>query len=770
MVIMEGKSLLDLIGNTPLVEIRNLNENPSVKMFAKLESFNPGGSIKDRTAFYMISKAEERGELQKGKIILEPTSGNTGIGLALVAAVKGYKLLLIMPESASEERKKILKAYGAELSLTPAVQGTDGAIEVAYAMARENPDKYFLPDQFNNPDNILAHYYGTGEEIWKQTSGEVTCVVSTLGTSGTAMGVSQRLKEHNPEIRIIGVEPYLRHKIQGLKNMKESYRPGIFDRSRLDETINILDEDAFAMARRLTVEEGILAGMSSGAAMHVAVQKAKEMSGGVMVVILPDSGERYLSTELFTDKAKSSLRLYNTLTRSKEPFQPRNPERVLMHSCGPTVHVVPHIGSYRRFVVSDLLMRYLEYKGYRVTHVTNIIDLADRSIKGADRANMGIKEYTDSGMKEFLKDIATLNIRPEVLYPRASENFDSMLALAEKLVERGLAYEKLRSIYFDISKLEDYGQLSKIDLGKMRPGRTVDNDDYEKDSPVDFTLLKRSSLAELKRGVFYKTKWGNVRPSWHLECAAISLKFLGEAFDIHSSGSDIVFPHCENVRAIGEAATGQNIANYWINSELVMIKGKKMSRSLDNFLTMENLAEKGYKGKEIRYFLLGSHYRKPLHFSFGALDTAGNTVRNLDNFVQRLIKLKPGTALPEMDQYIYDLNQGFSGAMDDDLNISGALAALFDFIGKVSRSISEGQLSAADRDRSLDILRKIDSVLGVIDFEEEVLSEEARKLLKNREEARGRRDWKESDRLRDRLAELGITVQDTPEGTTWKKS
>lgn len=767
---MNNKNLLDLIGNTPLVEIRRVNDNPLVRIFAKLESFNPGGSIKDRTAFYMISKAEERGELQKGKIILEPTSGNTGIGLALVAAVKGYKLLLIMPESASEERKKILKAFGAELSLTPAVQGTDGAIEVAYAMARENPDKYFLPDQFNNPDNILAHYHGTGEEIWRQTSGEVTCVVATLGTSGTAMGISKRLKEYNSNIRVIGVEPYLRHKIQGLKNMKESYRPGIFDRSRLDETINILDEDAFAMARRLTVEEGILAGMSSGAAMHVAVQKAREMSGGVMVVILPDSGERYLSTELFTDKAKSSLRLYNTLTRSKEHFQPLNPERVLMHSCGPTVHLVPHIGSYRRFVVSDLLMRYLEYKGYRVTHVTNIIDLADRSIKGADRANMGIKEYTDNGMKEFLKDIATLNIRPEVLYPRASENFDSMLVLAEKLMERGLAYEKLRSIYFDISKLEDYGRLSRIDLGKIRPGRTVDNDDYEKDSPVDFTLLKRSSLAELKRGVFFKTKWGNVRPSWHLECAAISLKYLGEAFDIHSSGSDIVFPHCENVRAIGEAATGRNIANYWINSELVMVKGKKMSRSLDNFLTVENLAENGYKGKEIRYFLLSSHYRKPLHFSFGALDTAGNTVRNLDNFVQRLIRLKPGKALPEMDQYIYDLKQGFSGAMDDDLNISGALAALFDFVGKVSRSISEGQLSAADRDRSLDIMKKIDSVLGVLDFEEEVLSEEARKLLKSREEARVRKDWKESDRLRDRLAELGVTIQDTPEGTTWKKA
>ena len=767
---MAGKTILDLIGNTPLVEVRNINPNPGLKILAKLESFNPCGSIKDRTAFYMISKAEERGELKKGQVILEATSGNTGIGLAMVAAVKGYKLLLIMSESASEERKKILKALGAQLSLTPAVQGTDGAIEVAYAMARENPEKYFLADQFNNPDNILAHYSGTAEEIWAQTSGKVTHVVCTLGTTGTAMGISKRLKEYNPQIKIIGVEPYLRHKIQGLKNMKESYRPGIFDRGRLDETVNILDEDAFAMARRLALEEGILSGMSSGAAMHVAVQKASEIGEGVMVVVLPDSGERYLSTALFTDKEKSSLRLYNTLTRGKEGFEPRNPERVLMHSCGPTVHLVPHIGSFRRFIVSDLLMRYLEYKGYQVSHVTNIIDLADRSIKGADRANMGLKEYTDSGLKEFLKDIATLNIRKDVVYPRASENFDAMLGVAEKLVERGLAYEKLRSIYFDISKYDDYGKLSNVDLVKMRPGRTTDNDDYEKDSPVDFTLLKRSSLAELKRGVFFKSRWGNVRPSWHLECAAVSLKYFADGFDIHSSGSDIVFPHCENVRAIGEAATGHGMANYWINSELVMVKGKKMSRSLDNYYTMEDLAARGYRGKEIRYFLLGSHYRKPLHFSFGALDTAGHTVRNLDNFVQRLIRLQPGSGLPEIDQYLYDLKQGFTGAMDDDLNISGALASLFDFINKVSRAESEGRLSAADRDRSLEALKKIDSVLGVVDFEEEVLSAEARKLLEARKGARERRDWAESDRLRERLAELGVTVQDTPEGTTWRKS
>ncbi|MEA1935812.1 MAG: cysteine synthase, partial [Thermodesulfobacteriota bacterium] len=620
------ENILDMIGNTPLVEIRKLNPNKNVKIFVKLEGFNPGGSIKDRIALYMLENAEERGELTRDKVILEATSGNTGIGLALVAAAKGYRLFLTMPESASEERKRILRAMGAKLHLTPAALGTDGAIEIAYDLMRENPGKYFSTDQFNNEDNVSAHYYGTAEEIWRQTDGKVTMVVATMGTSGTAMGISKRLKEYNTDIKIIGVEPYLRHKIQGLKNMKESYQPGIFDKSRLDEKINILDEDAFEMARRLTREEGILSGMSSGAAMHVALEKARELKDGLIVVIFPDSGERYLSTELFADREKTTLRLYNTLTREKELFEPINPKEILIYSCGPTVHEVPHIGSYRRFVVSDVIRRYLEFRGYNVKHVTNIIDLADRSIKGADQLDMDLGEFTEPHIEIFLKDIARLNIKSENNYPRASKNVDIMLDLAKKLVESGYAYEKLKSVYFDISKLDDYGRLSNIDLEKVRHGKTVDLDYYEKDSPMDFTLLKRSTLTELKRGVYFKTRWGNVRPSWHLMCAAISLKYMTETFDIHACGSDIIFPHCENVMAIGKAATGKRLANYWINTELVMMEGKKMSRSLNNFFAMEDIEKKGYQGKDIRYFLLSSHYRKPLNFSFGALDTARNTV------------------------------------------------------------------------------------------------------------------------------------------------
>ena len=761
-------SILSLIGNTPLVEIRTLVPHKNLKILAKLESFNPGGSIKDRTALHMIEMAEQRGELTKDKIILEATSGNTGIGLALVAAARGYRLMLAMSESASEERKKILKALGAHLLFTPATLGTDGAIELVYDMLREDPDKYFVPDQFNNEDNIMAHYHGTAEEIWRQTDGAVTMVVATLGTCGTAMGISKRLKEYDPSIRIIGVEPYLRHKIQGLKNMKESYTPGIFDKDRLDEKVNILDDDAFTMARRLALEEGIFVGMSSGAAMHVAFEQAKKMTDGVIVVIFPDSGERYLSTELFADKEETTLRLYNTLTRTKEFFKPVSPDRILMHSCGPTVHDIPHIGTYRRFVISDMIARYFEFKGYAVKHVLNIIDLADRSIVGAGKAHMDVKEFTDRHARQFLDDLAKLNVRSDNEYPKASENVDAMIKLTENLVEKGYAYEKLRSLYFDISKLDDYGILSNIDLNKVRHTRTIDDDDYEKDNPVDFTLLKRSTLAELKRGIYFKTRWGNVRPSWHLECAAISMKYLDDTFDIYMSGTDIIFPHCENVMAIGKAASGKNIANYWLHTELVMLGDKKMSRSLANSFTVGELEEKGYNGKEIRYFLLSSHYRKPLNFSFGALDTARNTVKRLNGFIQRLIRLRPGEGYAETDQLIYSVNRDFTEAMDDDFNISSALAAVFEFVKKVNGPLAEGRLDKKERDKILETMTRLNSVVGIMDFQEEQLSDKAMELFDRRNVARAAHDWAESDRLREELRTLGITVFDTPRGTIWK--
>jgi cysteinyl-tRNA synthetase len=764
------KSIIDRIGNTPLVEITRLNPNKKVKIFAKLESANPGGSIKDRTALFMIENAEKRGDLHPNMIILEATSGNTGIGLAMIAAAKGYKLCLTMSEAASDERKKILRALGAELHFTPAPLGTDGAIEVAYRMLRENPGKYFGTDQFNNEDNIAAHYFGTAQEIWDQTAGQVTTVVATLGTTGTAMGLSKKLKELNSQIRIVGVEPYLQHKIQGLKNMRESCRPGIFDKKRLDEKVNILDEDAFEMSRRLAREEGILAGMSSGAAMFVAAQKASEMEDGLIVVIFPDSGERYLSTELFAVKEElATVNLYNILKRQKTLFRPLRSEEVLMHTCGPTVHDAPHLGNYRRLVVSDLLCRYLTSKGYKVKHVLDVVDFTDKSIRGSEKAAMELSDYSNKYLQIFLDDAQFLNIRPDNIYVKASENVDAMLKIVEKLVDKGYAYEKLHSVYFNISKLADYGLLSNIDLAKTRLGKSIDLDDYEKDNPADFALLKRASLGELKRGIYHKTKWGNIRPGWHLECAAISQKYLGTTYDIHISGADETFPHCENIIAINKAFSGRSGANYWIGAELILVDGRKMSRSLNNAVTIADLKQNGYSGRDIRFFLLGMNYRKPISYSEKALQVARNTIKKIDTFIYRLRAIDDDAqSFPDVDQLIYDLHHGFDKALDDDLNIAGAMAALFDFIGKVNAPLTEGKISRSDARKIVNALEKINKILAIMDFGEQTHSRDITELIQKREVARKTGKWQEADLLRNQLAGFGVEVLDSQQGTIWR--
>jgi len=292
-------SILDCIGNTPLVKLDRINPNPRIKLYGKFEGANPGGSIKDRIALYMIKDAEEKGLLSKDKIILEATSGNTGIGLAMVATAKGYRLKLAMPKCVSVERRRILEALGAELLLSPAEESTDGAIRLAYQIYEESPGLYYMPNQFDNEANIKAHYETTGQEIIEQTKGQITHFVAGMGTTGTLMGVSKRLKEFNKDIQIIGVEPVPGHRIQGLKNMSESIVPKIFDPSRLDERIYVNDEEAFDTTRKLAMLEGVFVGMSSGAAMSVALKKASEIRSGVIVVILPDRGDRYLSTSLF---------------------------------------------------------------------------------------------------------------------------------------------------------------------------------------------------------------------------------------------------------------------------------------------------------------------------------------------------------------------------------------------------------------------------------------------------------------------------------------
>jgi len=292
-------SILSSIGNTPIIELTSLNKNPKVRIFGKLEGCNPSGSVKDRAAYYMIKKAEESGCLTKDKIILEPTSGNTGIALAMIGATKGYRVTLVMPSCVSVERQRILEAFGAEIILTPGCDGTDGAINKAHQILKENPSKYYMPNQFENENNILAHYETTGPEMFFQTNGEIDVFVAGMGTTGTLMGVGKYLKKQKPSIKIIGVEPKPGHAIQGLKNMKESMVPKIYNKELIDEIITIEDEEAFETTRLLAIFEGVFVGMSSGAAVAGALHIAEKMKSGTIIALLPDRGDRYLSTSLF---------------------------------------------------------------------------------------------------------------------------------------------------------------------------------------------------------------------------------------------------------------------------------------------------------------------------------------------------------------------------------------------------------------------------------------------------------------------------------------
>jgi len=295
----KGFNIIDTIGNTPLIELSKVNKKPNVRLLAKLESSNPGGSVKDRAAFYMIKKAEETEILTPKKIILEPTSGNTGIALAMIGAAKGYKVTLVIPECVSIERRRILEAFGANIVLTPGCEGTDGAIRKAHTLLNENPENYFMPNQFENESNVLAHYETTGPEIFQQTKGLIDIFIAGMGTTGTLMGVGKYLKEQKPNVKIIGIEPPLGHTIQGLKNMKESIVPKIYRPDLLDEKITVNDEEAFETARQLATKEGVFVGMSSGAAVAGALRIIENMDDGVVVTLLPDRGDRYLSTTLF---------------------------------------------------------------------------------------------------------------------------------------------------------------------------------------------------------------------------------------------------------------------------------------------------------------------------------------------------------------------------------------------------------------------------------------------------------------------------------------
>ncbi|MCP3873215.1 MAG: cysteine synthase [Desulfobacteraceae bacterium] len=753
-------SIIDSIGNTPIVEITKINPVKGVRIFAKLEYMNPGGSVKDRAALYMISEAEKNGELTKDKTVIEATSGNTGIGLAMICAVKGYKIALTMAENASEERKSILRARGAHIILTPKHLGSDGAIEEAYRLARENPDKYFLTDQYNNEANWRAHYYTTGPELIEQTQGKISSLVATIGTSGTLMGLSRRLKEYNEDIRIICAEPYLGHKIQGLKNMKESYTPEILEKNRLTEKVNIDDDTAFETARMLAEKEGLFVGMSSGAALAAAIEEAKKIKKGDVVAILPDSGERYLSTNLFSVEKHIALSFYNTFSKSKLPFEPYEKEKVSVYTCGPTVHKRLNIGQLRRYAFTDLLVRYIEYNKISVNHIVNITDYDDKTIQGSSEAGMKLSEFTQKYIDYFKTDLKKMNIREAEAYPKVSDHFEEMIDVVRQLHSNQHAYEKLHSLYFDIGSFPEYGDFSNVKLDKIKLGATVDLDEYEKRNPKDFTLLKRVRLSELKRGVGIKTQWGNVRPSLHLQCAAMAMKFLGDNFDIQTGSRELIFPHHENEVAIAKAAKGASLAKYWLHCDPVHYDGSLGASNLED-LTLETLSDQGWELNTIRFWLISNHYRKTLLLSEQSLKQAQYTLNKINRCLGTLSVIKTGKIFEGIDQLIYDIRSAFVQSMEDDLKISGVISSLIAHVKNINGLINQNKIDPESAEKLIGCFKEIDSVLKIFKFgKAKEYSSKIQTLMMKREHAREQKDWVMADKIRKQLINLGISVHD----------
>jgi len=464
----------------------------------------------------------------------------------------------------------------------------------------------------------------------------------------------------------------------------------------------------------------------------------------------------------------SDICFFNTLTRKKEKFISMEEGKVRMYTCGPTVYGYAHIGNFRAFVFEDLLKRWLEYRGYKVTHVMNLTDVDDKTIRGSQKQQISLEKYTAHYAKAFFEDIEALNIEPADYYPRATAHIPEMVVLVKKLVQNGYAYKgQDGSIYYAINKFKNYGKLSHMKIADLKAGARVQSDEYTKEEAQDFALWKAWTPED--GDAFWETTLGKGRPGWHLECTAMSMKYLGETFDIHCGGIDNMFPHHENEIAQSEAATGKKFVNYWLHNEHLLVDGRKMAKKFGNFYTLRDLLEKGYNPIAIRYLLLSSHYRAQLNFTFNALDAAGAAVERLRNFMRRLQDAHGTGSGDKTANLLRSVQVTFGEAMDDDLNVSVALAALFDFVREVNALLDAGVVSRSEAEEVDANMNRFDGVLGVVGevAKKDVLSKEAEELIARRESARKAKDWGTADALRAQLNELGVVVEDTEHGVRW---
>jgi len=474
-----------------------------------------------------------------------------------------------------------------------------------------------------------------------------------------------------------------------------------------------------------------------------------------------------------------TLKIFNTMTGLVDELIPGGVKQekiedypaVTIYSCGPTVYSYAHIGNFSTFTFNDFLRRYLKFRGFKVDHAMNITDVDDKTIAGSIAENISLKEYTERYTKIFFDDLKTLNIESVEHTPRATDSIDSMVDILKQLDKKDLVYNKDGSIYFSISKFDNYGKLSNLDTREIKSGLRYDTDEYEKDDVRDFALWKASNENE----VCWETPYGPGRPGWHIECSAMIRSIFGTTIDIHTGGVDLIFPHHENEIAQSEAAYDEKFVRHWIHAEHLLVDGAKMSKSKGNFYTLKDLLDRGFSPRSIRYLLLSAHYRKQLNFTFDGLKQADQSLTRIDNLIVRLndIKNKKINNNPEVDALIGKMFNDFTDSVDDDLNISKGLGVFFDFIHAVNSMISEEKLSINDTDKVIKTLEKLDTLFGFIFFNKEEAddsdSERIEALMNERIEAKKEKNFQRADEIRDTLLQEGIILEDTKDGTRWKR-
>ena len=473
-----------------------------------------------------------------------------------------------------------------------------------------------------------------------------------------------------------------------------------------------------------------------------------------------------------------TLKIHNTLSGLLEEIIPGGSKKkniedypaVTIYSCGPTVYSYAHIGNFRTFLFNDLLRRYLKFRGFKVNQTMNITDVDDKTIAGARDEGISLNEYTERFIKIFFEDLKTLNIEPVEHTPKATESIDAMIDILKRLHKKGIAYEKDGSLYFSISGFPDYGKLSRLDKREIQSGLRYDTDEYEKDDVRDFALWKASKEDE----PYWITPLGEGRPGWHIECSAMARKIFGKTIDIHTGGVDLIFPHHENEIAQSEAAYDEPFVRLWIHSEHLLVEGSKMSKSLDNFYTLRDILQMGHSPRSIRFLLMSAHYKKQLNFTFDGLKQADNALARIDNFLVRLNDIThEGAKNPDIAAIIEKFFSRFIETVDNDLNISGGTGVFFDFLHEINSLIDNDKIFKDDAATIIKALERTDSVLGFIFFDEreddDINIERIKTLIKERTEARSRKDFKRADEVRDMLQKEGIILEDSKDGTRWKR-